>query len=169
MTAQKLRVYIASPYTIGDTCLNVRRSMDCFDELLDRGYAPYAPLMSHFQNIVHHRPYEDWTDHDLQWVWACDAVLRLPGESKGADGEVSYALACDIPVVYSIRELGQLATRRNIPSGFSPAALLEELAGIQRIAMAVEDNGAAAESIRECGREMVQRLGLLGRALKDAK
>ncbi len=41
----------------------------------------------------------------------CDAVLRLPGESKGADQDVAIATQRGLPVYYSIDEipaLGQL-------------------------------------------------------------
>lgn len=168
MTKQKLRVYIASPYSIGDVCANVRESMDCFDQLMNAGFAPYAPLMSHFQNIVHHRPYQEWIEHDLQWVLAADVVLRLPGESKGADGEVSYAEACGIPVVYTINALDRLATRHRVMMDAKQRALIEELAGIQRLAILIEGDRAESGGAREAAAEMVQRLGLLGRQLKDA-
>lgn len=160
---QKLRVYIASPYSIGDACENVRRSMDCFDQLMTLGYAPYAPLLSHFQNIVHHRPYQDWIAHDLQWVLACDVVLRLPGESKGADGEVAFAIQSGIPVVYSIHDLDKLAARRSVKDDAQRASVLEELAGIQRIATDIADGGNRFAHVG--AQEMVQRLGLLGRRL----
>lgn len=42
----------------------------------------------------------------------CDAVLRLPGESKGADGDVARALALGLPVV---TEVGQLPVGRPAP------------------------------------------------------
>lgn len=41
----------------------------------------------------------------LQWVESCDCLLRLDGESKGADIEVSRAKELKIPVFYSIDEL----------------------------------------------------------------
>jgi hypothetical protein len=34
-----------------------------------------------------------------------DAVLRLPGESTGADVEVAYAEGLNLPVFYSIDEI----------------------------------------------------------------
>ncbi len=49
--------------------------------------------------------HEDFIDVDLPWVVASDAVLRLPGESKGADAEVNCALDHSVPVFYSIDEL----------------------------------------------------------------
>lgn len=102
---QRIKVYIASPYSIGDKFANVKRSMMVADTLMDHGYIPFMPLLSHFQNEAHPRPYEYWIDYDLTWVEACDVVLRLAGESKGADGEVAYAKEHDIPVVHSLDEL----------------------------------------------------------------
>ena len=81
----KVKVYIASPYTKGDVAENVKRQMDVADELMNHGFAPFAPLYSHFQHMAHPRPYEDWLEIDKVWVVACDVLLRLVGESKGAD------------------------------------------------------------------------------------
>lgn len=101
----KKKIYIASPYTIGDVAVNVKRQMDVADELMTLGFAPFTPLYSHFQHMMHPRPYQDWIDIDLIWVLSCDAVLRLDGKSSGADGEVKYAIENKIPVYYSIEEL----------------------------------------------------------------
>ncbi len=100
-----IKVYIASPYTIGDVAVNVKVQLDMYDQLMTLGYAPFAPLYSHFQHMAHPRPYQDWIKIDLVWVEACDCVLRLPGESKGADGEADYARALNKPVFYSLEEL----------------------------------------------------------------
>lgn len=100
-----IKVYIASPYTIGDTGENVKLQLDVFDELLTAGFIPFAPLWSHFQHIIHPRPYEDWVKFDNEWVLACNCVLRIGGESKGADGEVQLAKDYDIPIFYSVGEL----------------------------------------------------------------
>jgi len=80
------RVYIASPYSIGDQAVNVRRQIDCAEELMNLDFVPYAPLLSHFQHLVHPRPIEDWYKFDNVWVRTCHYLLRLPGKSKGADG-----------------------------------------------------------------------------------
>jgi nucleoside 2-deoxyribosyltransferase len=99
------KVYIASPYTIGDVAINVKRQIDCANLLIEMGYAPFAPLYSHFQHMVHPRPYEDWCKLDLEWVKVCDCILRLDGESKGADKEVEFAIELGKPVYYSLKEL----------------------------------------------------------------
>lgn len=99
------RIYIASAYSLGDPALNVRIQMDAANRLINAGFAPFAPLMSHFQHMVHPRPYDDWMRLDQEWVLACDAVLRLPGKSAGADLEVAFAQKHGIPVAYSFDEL----------------------------------------------------------------
>lgn len=104
---KKRRIYIASPYTKGDVTQNVRLQIDVADELMDEGYVPFVPLLSHFQHMIHPRDYEEWIEIDKEWVLSCDAVLRLGGESEGADGEVDLALEKGIPVFFSIEELLQ--------------------------------------------------------------
>ena len=98
-------VYIASPYTIGDIAVNVKNQLDTADKLISYGFAPFCPLYSHFQHMAHPRPYEDWIKLDNIWVLKCDILLRLRGESKGADDEVRLAKAHNIPVFYGLRDL----------------------------------------------------------------
>ena len=100
-----IKVYIASPYTLGDVAVNVKAQLDMADVLMDKGFAPFAPLYSHFQHMAHPRPYQDWIKIDLVWVEVCDCVLRLPGESSGADGEIKYAEELGIKTYYSLEEL----------------------------------------------------------------
>jgi hypothetical protein len=100
-----VKVYIASPYSIGDQALNVRRSLKAADELLDNGLFPFCPLLSHFWHMMYPRQYESWMLYDLEWLKTCDAVLRLPGESKGASREEEMAKLNNIPVYYSVNEI----------------------------------------------------------------
>jgi hypothetical protein len=98
-------VYIASPYTKGDPQENTNKSFDCALDLIQLGFAPYAPLYSHYLHLRRPQPYETWTKLDMIWVLKCDCLLRLPGESSGADAEVKFALENNVPVYYSIDEL----------------------------------------------------------------
>ncbi len=102
---KKTKVYIASPYTKGDVAVNVKRQLDCYDELLDLGFIPFAPLYSHFQHMAHPRPYEQWMEIDFVWLEVCDCLLRLDGESSGADREVKFAEENNIKVFYNINDL----------------------------------------------------------------
>lgn len=99
------RIYIASAYTIGDPAVNVKLQIDTAAFLIDKGFAPFVPLLYHFQHMAHPRPYDVWINVDNAYVTVCDALLRLPGESKGADAEVNLAKRHGIPVFYSVEEL----------------------------------------------------------------
>jgi len=86
-------IYIASPYSIGDLTANVRVQLDAFERIMEMGHLPFAPLLDHFQHIVHPRSDESWLyDYCLPWVERCDLILRLPGVSFGADIEVGHAI-----------------------------------------------------------------------------
>lgn len=45
----------------------------------------------------------------------CDAVLRLPGESRGADRDVAIARSRDLPVYFSLDEVPGVGDRASIP------------------------------------------------------
>ena len=101
-----MRVYVASPYSIGDQILNVRRQIEAGDRHLEMGHTPFLPCLTHFWHYVSPKSYETWLEIDRRWIDCCDALLRLAGESKGADSEVEYARKLGIPVYYSFAEIG---------------------------------------------------------------
>jgi hypothetical protein len=109
------RIYIASPYgPNGDTAVNVRRSLEAANALAEAGLAPFAPLLSHFWHFLFPHPSAFWMAMDMEWVRACDALLRLSGASDGADQEVALAHTIGIPVFYSVEKVVKAAIRRSI-------------------------------------------------------
>lgn len=106
------KIYVASSYSLGDPAANVRRQIDAGEELINAGFYPYLPLLSHYQHQIYPHSYETWTRLDDAWVSVCDALLRLPGESPGADREVELAEKLGIPVYYSISDLVSAAPAR---------------------------------------------------------
>lgn len=97
-------VYIASPYTKGDVAVNVRTSIDAADEIASWGFAPFCPLLTHFWHMVHPHPVDFWYAQDLKWLERCDALVRLPGESSGADAEVKRAIELGLPVFHGLQD-----------------------------------------------------------------
>ncbi len=93
------RVYIAGPYTRGDVARNVAVAMAAADTLIRAGFAPFVPHLSHFQHMAHPQPYETWTRLDFAWLAVCDAMVRPPGDSPGADAEEAWCRAHGIPVI----------------------------------------------------------------------
>lgn len=105
---QALRhVYVAGPYTADDhegVELNVARAIHAGNRLLDAGVWPYVPHLSHFQHAAKARGYEEWMALDFAWLRKCDALVRLPGKSSGADREVALAGEIGMPVFHSVEE-----------------------------------------------------------------
>jgi hypothetical protein len=99
------RIYIAGPYTKGDVAVNVRNAYEAANRLADLGFAPFVPHATHFWHMLFPRPYEFWLELDNQFLPLCAAVLRLSGESSGADNEVNLAETLGIPVFTSIEAI----------------------------------------------------------------
>lgn len=99
------RVYVAGPYTHGDVAINVRNAYEAASRLADLGFAPFVPHATHFWHMLFPRPYEFWLELDNQFLPLCQAVLRLPGQSSGADKEVALAKTLNIPVFADIDDL----------------------------------------------------------------
>jgi len=103
-------VYVSGPYTKGDTAINTKTAIDVCDKLLELGFAPFCPHLTHFWHIIHPHPWQTWMDYDMEFVKVCQCMLRIPGESKGGeskggDMEVARARALLVPVYFSIEEL----------------------------------------------------------------
>lgn len=97
-----MRVYIASPYTIGGPVANVRRQIDAAEALAVKGHVPIVPLLSHYWDEAYPHTWEFWMQQCLSHLATSDAVLRLPGASTGADIEVREAINIGLPVFYDI-------------------------------------------------------------------
>ena len=120
-----LRVYVAGPLSTGgyyQNTVNIRSAIDVGEQLLVAGYAPYVPHYSHFWHLFHQHSWEQWMAYDKEMLSACHVLLRLPGESKGADQEVAWAHEMGIPVANSVEELNALRESR---SKESPRSLAE--------------------------------------------
>lgn len=123
----RLRVYLAGPISLGDLAHNINQGTEAFIALAKAGLAPLCPMWSVYAKEARNgqgtgnakRPvycyataegndrmsHEEWLGIDLSWVSVCAAVLRLPGESRGADTETAYARSRLIPVFDSVDEV----------------------------------------------------------------
>lgn len=96
---ERYRVYIAGPMTIGDSFSHVRTALELAEDLWYWGYAPFVPHMNFAWHLVYPKSHEEWLDYDFNWLRLCDCVVRLPGDSVGADLEVAEAKRLGIPVI----------------------------------------------------------------------
>lgn len=122
--SDRKRVYIAGPISKGCMLHNIQQAEEAFFALARAGLAPWCPHWSVYaKSAVRHEvnlsvgpfsfvyasaaaqppgtTHEDWMGVDLPWVRVSDAVLRLPGESVGADAEVVEAVSAGIPVFHT--------------------------------------------------------------------
>ena len=106
------RIYVAGPYTNGDVAVNVRTAYQAANQLAELGFAPFVPHATHFWHMLFPRPYNFWLELDNQFLPCCAAVLRLPGQSKGADAEVKLAESLGIPVFNDIDKLAEFFKQR---------------------------------------------------------
>lgn len=93
----KPMIYTAGPIT-GDPFGCVRQSMDAWDRLRAMGAIPYCPQWTVIAEMVEHHRYEQWMAYDFDVIGRCDALVRLPGISPGADREVAHAEGLGLPV-----------------------------------------------------------------------
>lgn len=104
--------YISGPYSKGDVADNVNVAMLQW-RWLKENYPDIlfiCPHWSHFQQIVTPLTYDEWIDYDLDLLMLLirsgpGCVIRLSGESEGADTECKLAAAHGIPVVKSSKQL----------------------------------------------------------------
>ena len=93
-------VYVAGPYTNGYPPENVRRAYAVAERLVAMGFEPYIPHASMLWDIYSPHEYEYWMARDMAWLEQCDAIVRMPGVSPGADRECAWAVKNDIPVYF---------------------------------------------------------------------
>ena len=96
-----MRVYIAGPYTKGDVVENVREAINVADIVAIEEHTPFIPHLTHFWHFIHKHGYDFWMRQDETWLRQCEAVIRIQGESAGADQEVELAHRLGIPVYNS--------------------------------------------------------------------
>lgn len=98
MTKRAFRVYVAGPMTKGDKEENLSRAIAAGEQLMAAGLAPHVPQCTYCWSDNFSHAHEEWMRIDLPWVEAADAVVRLSGESKGADMETAAAEKAGVPV-----------------------------------------------------------------------
>ena len=101
------KVFIAGPMsTSGEPGPNVHAAACAAADLRLAGFDPFVPQLTWFLHMIRPDvPVGLWQQWDIRWLKTCDALLRLSGESAGADNEVFEAGKIGIPVFYSIKDL----------------------------------------------------------------
>lgn len=98
-----LLVYLAGPITKGNQFENCHNAILAAKAIRSETVAVIVPQRSALDEIVlGAQDYELWLLEDFELIRRCDALVRLPGESAGADREVEHAKKLNIPVFFGI-------------------------------------------------------------------
>lgn len=110
MTRRRPLVYVAGPIT-GNPFGCVRQATDAFDHLRLYELVPFLPQLSVLHEMVAPRTYEDWLAYDMAMLEHCHGLVRLGGDSPGADREVAAAHDAGMPVLITAGTIGQTPSR----------------------------------------------------------
>lgn len=127
--SERLRIYVSGPLSRGSRERNVRIAVAVGLDLIKAGFAPLVPHLTHFMDATDAMGHQIWLDVDLPWVDVCDGLLRIPGESVGADMEVARAQKLGLPIYTCVREVTESPppSRTRKPGDARFHALLEDL------------------------------------------
>ncbi len=98
-------IYVSSPFAKGDVSENIRRACFAGDEILKKGHTPFVPHLTHLWHLISPKSWEEWMQIGQDLLGMCDALLRLPGESIGADLEVKEAKKLCMIIYHSLKEI----------------------------------------------------------------
>lgn len=97
-----IHVYIAGPMRGSGTTHsdeNIQAGIAAYRRVLLAGHAPFCPHLNHYADPHYeHLRVEHWLYFDRAWISRCQALIRLPGASVGADQEVAWAREFGLPV-----------------------------------------------------------------------
>jgi len=98
-----MKVYIAAPYTQGAWEYNIRDVVNAAERVYQAGHYPFIPhTMTTLWALIEPKSKNEWLEFDLYWLGQCDCLIRLSGDSEGADTEVGFAESNDITVYDSV-------------------------------------------------------------------
>ena len=97
-------VYVAGHITIGDRLSNIQNGCLVANALHRLGMIPFVPFPHELFHMLGKHAYNTILRFDMAWIEHSDCLFRIPGESPGADKEVSRARRLEIPVLESQTE-----------------------------------------------------------------
>lgn len=113
-------VYISGPMTANDGRTIEQNTADgvaVFLDLLQRGIPAFSPHLSGaFPSAWTALTHQQWIDYDFAIIDRCTHMLMMPRwkKSKGASLEFEYAMDRRTPIAFSVEELVEQLTVRNV-------------------------------------------------------
>ena len=108
-----MKVYIAGPYS-SDPVQGTRDAITAGNNVLLSGDTPFIPHLTMFWDLLRPQPYETWLAYDMEWLRCCDALIRLAGESSGADLEEAEALKLGLRIFHGMGDYWEMKDMEEI-------------------------------------------------------
>ena len=113
---KSLRVYIAGPMTNGGQGYDmgkIHEAIKAYFTLIELGHTPHCSQLTVFCDFLapSRIAYHEWLRLDERYISNSDVVLRMRGDSVGADYECAYAIAEGIPVVKSLAAIVEMTRK----------------------------------------------------------
>jgi len=98
---QRKLIYVAGPYTHPDPVENTHKAAKVAMAIYEHSaeWVPFVPHLSLLWHMICPRSPQFWYDIDLDQMYHCQAIVRLPGASSGADVEMQQAREWGLEVV----------------------------------------------------------------------
>jgi hypothetical protein len=101
-------IFLSCPISNGDMATdteiekNVAVAIAYETVLRDLEFAVVNPALSWFSHKFRPWSHDRWMEQAIDTMLRCDAVLRVPGDSVGADREQAFAETHDLPYFESV-------------------------------------------------------------------
>lgn len=92
-------IYLSGPITKPNPMHNTNTAVRIASVLLRNGYTPFVPHLCVLWDTIIPEEYTEWIRYDLRVLESCNVLVRIPGESVGADIEVAHAHLKKMPVI----------------------------------------------------------------------
>lgn len=97
---QRPVLYVAGPYTRPDPVINTHAACQVGLILFEQTeWVPMVPHITLAWHLATPKPIDFWYELDIYHMLRCDAIVRLPGASSGADRELAVAIDHGLKVV----------------------------------------------------------------------
>lgn len=108
-------VFIIGPLFTGDrkVTTNIEIAVKLADELVKNGICVYVPHLHFFWDLITPKTETHWLAYGQDIIQHCDAALRIPGRSNGAQSDEDFCLKIGKPVFYNMAEVLKWHQSRN--------------------------------------------------------
>ena len=97
-------IFISGPYS-SDPLINTCKAIQAGEEVVKLGHTPYIPHLNLIWDMFNPHPKNFWCKLDLGILYKCDGILRLPGESPGADQEIFHAVLWQLKIFHRLEDI----------------------------------------------------------------